>query len=144
MWRGPREQGIDYFDDILSGSEGGIHGGAGLSDFDALREKYTADGLAVTLNCKFCGKAHQITLEWPELYIIGLNRAGRPVALPPKWAYSNNNQSAFVELKCSRCHHAGLAVHVTPDEARRHIQTGMDAGHLSPQVFAQLRQRYPG
>jgi hypothetical protein len=144
VWRGQREQGIDYFDDILGSAEAGIHSGAGLADFDAVREKYSSEGLAVTVNCRFCNKGHQITMEWPELYIVGLNRPGRPVALPAKWKYSNNNRSAYLELDCTRCHNPGLALHVTPDEARRHVQTGLDSGNLAPGVFEQLRRQYPG
>jgi phage FluMu protein Com len=141
-YRGRRENGVDYFDDILGQDDAGALEGLGRADFDRLREKYDQTGLQVNVNCRFCNKGHLLTVEWPELYVIGLNRPGRPPALPQNWQYSQNNGSAFLQLRCSRCHNPGIAVHVTPDEARRHIKKAVDSGLVSQGLLQQLAQRF--
>lgn len=140
MFRGKREQGVDYFDDVLS-ETGGIHEGGGLEDFEGVKEKLVTDGLQLQMKCRLCGKAHNVVLEWEELFVVGSNAVGQPPLLPQNWQYSTNNQDAYTQIQCSRCHNPGLAPHVTPEEARKIVNQGVSRGLVNPQAVNAWKQR---
>lgn len=140
MHQGKREAGVDYFDDVLS-ETGGIHEGGGLSDFEDVKEKIVADGLQLQMKCRLCGKAHNVVLEWEELFVVGSNGPGASPLLPANWQYSNNNQDAYTAIQCSRCHGPGLSPHVTPDEARKIVNQGVSRGFVPPQAVNAWKQR---
>jgi hypothetical protein len=143
MWKGAREQGVDYFDDILENNDkAGILEGGGLDDHDRVREKFTEEGVAVQMNCRMCGQGAVVTLEWMELFIVGTNGAGAPLLLPKGWQYSANNATCYCQIRCrGRCGGQGyVAPHVTPDEARRHVNAAVNRGMIPPQAIAQWKQ----
>lgn len=140
-FKGSREQGVDYFDDMFEADVNyGIYDGLGVTDHDRVREKMTPEGLEVQMNCRFCGKPHAVTLEWKELFICGSNGPNMPPLFPPNWGYSQNNGTLFCSLRCSKCHgEQGLTVHVSPEEARRHIQAAHSRGLVHPQFLTKWK-----
>lgn len=133
----------DYFEDILA-EDGGSLASQGLTDFDNVKQKVKADGLEVRVHCRFCGKPTDVTLEWDELAIIGMNGPGLSPILPnASYKFSPNNGSIYVQLPCPRpnCGQPGVAVHVTPDEADRHVKTAAQRGFVNPQRIAALAQQ---
>lgn len=145
MHNGKRIQGSEYFDDILeSGGIGGtgnagILNSAGLDDYDSIQEKVIPNGVEVSVNCRLCNSKRGIVMEWPELYQIGSNNPQMPPLIPPGWQFSPNNGSAVFVAACPACGQAGLAVHVTPDEARRKVESAVNAGLIPPQAVQQWR-----
>lgn len=140
MFRGKREAGVDYFDDVL-GEVGGIHEGTGLNDFEGVKERLVAEGLQLQMKCRLCGKSHNVVLEWEELFVVGSNNPGMAPVLPPNWRYSQNNQDAYTMLACSRCGGEGLAPHVTPEDARKIVNQGVSRGLVPPQAVNAWKQR---
>lgn len=140
MYRGKRIDGADYFDDAIEETEGGILEGHGRNDFEGIREKVHADGVQVDLACRLCGKRHAVTLEWEELYVVGSNGPNVPPVFPPGWAYSPNNQDAFIEIRCSKCGNNGIAPHVRPEEARGYINTAVQNGRITPNQIGAWKQ----
>ncbi len=133
-------EGAEYFDDIIG--EGGVDGKAGvldshgLRDYDSERQNLKKEGLCVELNCRFCNRRRQIVVEWPELFIIGANQPNLPPIAPRDWAYSQNNGSIYFQTPCPSCGNAGLSLHITPDEARKSLNTGLQSGLISQQDLA--------
>lgn len=158
MHKGKRIQGAEYFEDVIdSGGVGGLGNagilqGMGLDDYDSIREKVQADGLNVEINCRFCNGKRGIVLEWPELYQIGSNAPGAPVLVPRGWQFSPNNGTALFLHRCPACsQQQGLTIHITPDEARRHVSSAVAAGLIPPSQLnqwkaqvAQLRSQFRG
>jgi hypothetical protein len=137
-----------YDEDELAALENhGILGGKALDQYEQVREKMEADGVKVTMSCRWCGKPSQVTLEWPELFFVGANGANQPLLVPPGWAFSSYNQSLYVALRCSQCTNGagsqdaqpGLSVHMTPDEARRNFTTALQRGFVSKDQANQLK-----
>lgn len=140
MYKGPREDGVDYFDDHLGdNTQAGILEGGGLRDYDGLREKLSPEGVGVEMQCRLCGKRANVTLEWPELFVCGTNGAGQPLLLPKGWQYSDNNSSMFCAIKCNKCGDGYYAPHVTPDEARKYVNSAVSRGFVNPQVIGQWK-----
>jgi len=135
MYKGNREAGVDYFDDISNRMADGVFAGQGVDDFEGVKEQINADGLEVKLNCRRCGKTAAVTLEWNELYVVGTNGAGKSLLLPPGWQYSPNNSACYpANLPCSKCA-APLCPQVTPDDARKRVEDAVSQGVVSlPQV----------
>lgn len=158
MHKGKRVQGAEYFDDIVErGGVGGVGNAgilqsAGLDDYDGVSEKVQPDGVAIEINCRFCNSKRGIVLEWPELYQVGSNVPGAPPLLPPGWRFSQNNGTAAFIHQCPACsQREGLAIHMTPEEARRHVTSAVEAGIISKpavqawgQQVARLRGQYRG
>ena len=76
---------------------------------------------------------------------VAANAPGAVPVMPPGWNYSANNGSAYIAMRCPNCHGEGsVAVHMTPDEARKHVQTGINAGFVNTafvqSVAAQVAQ----
>jgi hypothetical protein len=146
MYKGKRIGDAEYFDDILNNGgvgglgNAGILGGMGLDDYDSVREKIEVDGLLVQINCRFCNRERAITVEWPEMYQIGSNAPGLPVLMPRGWQFSPNNGTAFLAQRCPACGQPGLTLHMTPDEARRHVEHAVHATIIPPQAIASWRQ----
>jgi hypothetical protein len=140
VYKGKRLEDGEYFDDVVDHGSAGILAGAGLADYDSLKESMEQDGLKVELNCRLCNAKRGIILEWPELYWIASNAPGLPVLLPRGWALSPNNGTMFLQAQCSKCGQPGLAVHVTPEEARRNVKNAVDSGLVSPAIIEQLKR----
>jgi len=141
-----------YDDDELEAlGQTGILGGNALQQYEGLRETMEADGVKVGISCRWCGKPSVITLEWPELFVVGANGPNRQVIAPPGWQFSPNNLTMYVALACQQCNNngnpketPGLAVHVTPDEARKYFTTATTRGFVTPQQAAELKRRVLG
>lgn len=156
MYKGKRIADAEYFDDVITrggvGGTGnaGVLSGMGLDDFDNIQESVQTDGVKVEMNCRFCNSKRGVVLEWPELYQVGSNGPNLPVLLPKGWQYSQNNGTTVFIHACPSCgKREGIAIHMTPDEARRHVQSGAEAGLIHPQqlqkwkmAVQQFRQQY--
>lgn len=143
---GVRSEGADYFDDVLEAEEsagaGGILDSAGLRDYDRVRSAVRRDGLEVRMNCRHCNSTRDVTIVWQELMQVAGNSQGAPPVLPQNWRYSPNNQTAYEPIACPKCGKPeGFAVHLTPEEARKHVNQGVTAGYVNPHHAAQVHQQ---
>jgi len=128
MWNGSRHEGADYFDDVLSKEDAGVFQGGGVEDYEGIKEKMSPDGLVVTMNCRVCGKQHEVTLEWKELFICASNNPGMSLLKPQGWEYSPNNAKLYpAAVPCSKCG-AALCPQITPDEARSRVNDAIQRG----------------
>lgn len=136
----------DTFEDVRSGeagiNEGGILDSAGLRDYDDIQTAVVKDGVRATLNCRFCNKKRGIEIEWPELIFVGENKPGHVPLLPPNWQYSQQNATAYTTMECPACGRPGFSVHVTPDEARTHVQAGLKSGLISPALVQHVQNGF--
>lgn len=138
MYKGARHENGDYFDDVMQRQEG-IHAGMGMDDYEGIKEQIGKDGLAIKMSCRVCNREHSVTLEWPELFIVGLNGSDQPLRLPNGWAYSSANAACYPNLPCAKCG-SPLCPMVTPDEARRHMNTAVSRGFVSQQQVGAWKQ----
>ena len=136
-YTGSRVDGAEYFDDIVDQHEdAGVFQGLGAEDYEETKETVTADGLKVSMNCRVCGRRHDVTLEWRELYLVGANGPSLPLLKPQGWDYSPNNGKLFpVTVHCAKCSNL-LCPQVTPDEARNRVNDAISQG-LLPREQAQ-------
>lgn len=143
---GVRSEGADYFDDVLEAEEnagsGGILDSAGLRDYDNIKTSVEQAGLKVRMNCRNCNDTRNVYLEWMELMQIAGNSQGAPIVLPAGWRFSQNNHTTYQPLPCPRCGKPeSFSVHITPDDARKHVQQGIDAGFIDPRKAEHVRQQ---
>lgn len=132
MYKGPREEGVDYFDDVLGDNDqAGVLEGGGLKDYDRMREQITPEGVSIEMQCRLCGKRATVTMEWFELFVCGTNDAGMPLLMPRGWQYSQNNNTLYCAIKCRNCSEGYYAVHVTPDEARKYVNSAASRGFVN-------------
>lgn len=123
VFRGPRDPGVDYFDDYTGGTndDGGVFEGGGIKDYENLRESVGPDGVKIRINCRKCNKGHDLTIEWQELFVVGSNGPGKTMLPPSGWQYSENNGTLYpANVHCSKCREP-LCPQVTPDEARQRV-----------------------
>jgi RNase P subunit RPR2 len=121
-FRGKREPGIDYFDDFTENNEkAGVFEGTGFDDYEGVKESVSPEGVKVRMSCRKCGQAHELTLEWQELFVVGSNGPGKALLKPRGWEYSENNGALFpTHVFCKKCREP-LCPQVTPDEARARV-----------------------
>lgn len=143
MFKGSRDPGVDYFDDVLRKDDAGVFGGLGIEDYDGLKEEISPEGLKIRMNCRSCGKEHDVTLEWQELYIAGTNGLpGASLLLPNGWQYSQNNGKLYpANIKCSKCPDGFLCPQITPDEARARVNDALSQNLIDPNLLAQWKQQ---
>src|SRR6185295_6904859 len=143
-FKGARVQDAEYFDDVTGRSDGGIYGGQGLEDYEGVKESVSTEGVKIDMNCRRCNKAHQVTLEWQELYLVGSNGPNKSPLLPNGWTYSQNNQTLYpTNVPCSKCGEP-LCPHVTPDEARARVNDAASRGLIPAQALAAWGQQAAG
>ena len=132
------------FDDVPEahalGGLGGILESGGLRDYDGIKETVEQDGVIVRMNCRYCNHPGRVTLKWPEVIQVGANAQGAVPVLPQGWQVSRANRTAFVSLPC-KCGQLGFNVHLSPEDARRHVQEGGAAGVVNPQEIQQIQHR---
>jgi hypothetical protein len=136
MFKGSRIHGGDYFDDIASREDAGVFSGLGVEDYEGIGEQMSDDGLVIRMNCRGCGKQHDVTLEWMELYICGTNMPGASLLKPRGWEYSQNNAKLYPNnIPCSKCSDK-LCPQITPDEARQRVNDAVQRGLVPMQALA--------
>lgn len=123
---------FDTFTDVFSDDSGGSLESPGLRDYDNVQQTIEPDGLKVAISCRLCGRKHELTLEWHELYVIGSNKPGTVPIMPRDFRRSEQG-TAYTQYNCTKCANPGITVHITPDEAARHINTAVQSGFVSPQ-----------
>jgi hypothetical protein len=139
--KGARHEGGDYFDDIVEREDAGVFGGLGVEDYEGVKESIKDDGIQVRMNCRVCGKEHDVTLEWKELFIVGTNGPGVTLVAPPGWTYSDNNGKLYpANIPCSKCH-SPLCPMVTPDEARQRVNDAVSRGVVQVGAVQQWSQQ---
>jgi hypothetical protein len=132
LHNGRREPNVDYFDDMEGKLEGGILGGLGDADFQNVKQYISPQGLVLEIPCQMCGRRHACTLEWHELFTVGLNGPKQPLRMPPGWDYSPEDGGLFAKIPCQKCQHPMCPL-VTPDDARKHVNQAVQRGFLAPQ-----------
>jgi len=155
--RGSRIAGGEYFDDVISntgiggvGSDAGILQSKGLDDYDGVTEHVQPDGVVVEMNCRRCNRKQGLVLEWPEIFVVGSNTPQLPPLAPRGWVYSQNNGAIALIHRCPGCGSPeGLAIHVTPGEARGYLKSAVESGIVSQdqiqlwgQGVARMRGQY--
>ncbi len=136
MHKGARVNGADYFDDIAQREDAGVFGGLGVEDYEGVKESIDESGLVIRMNCRSCGKQHDVTLEWKELFMVGSNGPGLSPLMPPGWQYSDNNGKLYpANIPCSKCSNL-LCPQVTPDEARDRVNDAVSRGMVPIQALA--------
>jgi hypothetical protein len=139
-FQGSRVDGGEYFDDVTGRDDAGVFHGLGAEDYEGIKETLGPDGLTVTMNCRVCGKAHAVTLEWMELFVVGTNGPQVAPMLPRGWAYSDANGKAYPNhIPCSKCQ-AKLCPMVTPEEARQHVNDALSRGLVQMGAVQQWQQ----
>lgn len=134
--RGSRIDQADYFDDVLSGSVGGIYEGGGLGAYEGIQEQVAKNGIDIKMSCRACNKEHVVTVEWHELHAIGSNGPGVAPLIPAGWQYSQNTGAVYpANIGCSGCR-APLCPQLTPDEARIRVNDAASRGLIGPQQLA--------
>jgi len=136
-----RQEGADYFDDLVE-DQGGILDSKGLRDYEGVSTSIKKEGMEVRMNCRHCNRTRNVVLEWPELIQIASNSQGRAPILPQGWRFSKNNNSAYISLPCAGCGNVeGFSLHTTPEEAGKDVQKGLTAGFVNPQQVQQIQQQ---
>jgi len=134
--KGHRVEGADYFDDLAQRQDAGVFGGLGIEDYESVTESMSPDGLVIRMNCRNCGKQHDVTLEWSELFVCGTNAPGLPLLKPRGWEYSQNNAKLYPDnIPCSKCGEK-LCPQITPDEARQRVNDAVQRGLVPMQAVA--------
>lgn len=145
LHKGRREEGVDYFDDfdVPGDREGGgiFTGSLGQAEFESVRNFVDPEnGLGNRMSCRNCGKAAIVWIGWEELYIIGTNGPGVAPLLPQGFQYSENNNDVYpTTSKCLKCG-TPVCPHVTPDEAREHVNAATNAGYIPMGAIHQWQQ----
>lgn len=130
---------FDDFGDILGDNDdGGVFAGSGHKTYENVKQTTQADGVRVEMQCRSCGKPGALLMDWNEMFIIGTNGPNTPILLPPQWQLSPNNKSVCFIQGCT-CGKPGFAIHITPDEAARHVQTAIKSGVMHPSQVEQMK-----
>lgn len=154
LHRGGRTAGADYFHDFDVAGEreqGGIFGGSlGASEYENIKQGVDPqNGLGVEMSCRACGNRVAIWISWEELYVIGSNGPGVAPVLPPGYAYSENNQTAYPNnIHCPSCGRKDvqgegtevIAPHLTPQEAAERVKEAVSQGWIAPQQIEVWKQ----
>ena len=136
MFKGSRDAGVDYFDDVLTKDAGGVFEGLGIDDYESVKESVNTDGLKISMNCRTCNKPREVTLDWQELFLVGSNGPGLALLKPTGWEYSQNNGKLYpatVQCSCG----GPLCPQITPDEARERVNQAVQQGLVSRQSLQQ-------
>jgi len=140
MFKGSRDAGVDYFDDVLTKDAGGVFEGLGLDDYEGVRETVNADGLKISMNCRKCNKPREVTLDWQELFLVGSNGPGFALLKPDGWEYSQNNGKLYpASVRCN-CGEP-LCPQITPDEARERVNQAVQQGLVARGALQQWGQQ---
>lgn len=135
MYRGSREQGADYFDDVMGDNKAPEMfrtDMGGFGEYEGIKTAATPEGIQVTMHCRppGCGKPRQCLFTWGELFVIA--HAPQTNMLPPGWRVSEVNHAPCPELKCN-CGEAFEPI-CPPDWALRQIQlAAAPGGHVTQQ-----------
>lgn len=145
VWRGARERGVDYFDDIMGENvDHGMFTGMGSADHDRVQQKISKGGVSILMNCRFCGKRAEVEIPWEELFYVGANGPGKPLVTPEGWFKSDTNLDLYTLMRCEygKCGgERGYAPHFTPDEARSLVGQAVASGFISQQQLAQWNHK---
>jgi hypothetical protein len=137
-----RIDGVDYFDDVLSGLGGVFEDSSALKSHESIQEKTTREGAEYRLECRMCSGESKILVNWLELFIISLNGKGKPIRTPsPQWKRSDNNGTMYVSLQCGRCGNEGYFLHITPEEAEKRVDGAIRSGILPRQQVQMWAQQ---
>ena len=143
---------FDGFDDVVGGSAGIFDGSTtsiagtqgGLSSFDSPTTTPRADGVAVGMQCRGCGKPVELVVEYPELVCVKYGISPHPVmnafpalrgqvAAVTQWQYSAANQGWAPMQICQHCH-TWLPPIFTPEEADRLLNKARRNGWINIQA----------
>lgn len=138
-WDMPRDPNADYFDDYMGDNEAPSMFGPGMKDYDRVQVEKTRQGLAARFHCRGCSSDVRLDVEWHEIYVVSMMpvtadlMGGNPI-VPPEWTLSEINGTAYPAMKCGKCG-ALCALHFTPAECRREIETAIESRMLSQQAL---------
>ncbi len=134
MYRGSREHGADYFDDVMGDNkqpEMFRTDMGGFGEYEGIKTASTPEGIKVTMHCRppGCGKPRECLFTWGELFVIA--HAPQTNILPPDWRVSEVNNAPCPSLKCN-CGEPFEPI-CPPDWAMRQVQLAGQNGLLSQQ-----------
>ncbi len=140
---------FDQFGDVVDGSAGIFDGSTtsiagtqgGLHSFDSPTTTPRADGVAVGMQCRGCGKPVELLVEYPELVCVKYGISPHLVmqAFPQlrgqvhaitEWQYSTANQGWAPMQICQHCH-TWIPPIFSPEEAQRLLDKARRFGWLN-------------
>lgn len=118
---------------------GGVLSGEGINDLDAVRIKQVPGGIRAFARCDMCGVNNHLDVSYAELLVCSMGKQ------PQGWRHDPKRGVLLPDLGCP----AGgcgrrLRVGFTPDECGRHLSSAVQAGFVSPEQLAQLRNQLFG
>lgn len=134
----------DYFNDLDLSSFGlGALTGPGGEDHQASRTSQSPDGTGMRfeIKCDSCGSRQAIDVSWDELIFVSVGAAPPGNANSPAWAYNQRYGTLHPNTPCYQCGRKDTLVMLTPDEANRHLRSGVAAGRVEPGYIAANQQR---
>ena len=139
VWRGARQEGVDYGDDIMSDNSGGIFEDSdGLVDYDSVKSRKTREGIEVEAHCRFCNKGCQLTIEWPELFVVA--QVPATDLLPRNWTKGEENPAPYPDAHCS-CgngpNNGLLPIFIAPDWAEKELASAIRSNLVTPEQMMQ-------
>lgn len=103
IFRGARQEGAEYFDDIMgdnSTPEIFRTDQGGIGAYDSVQAQAGPTGMTIVMHCRppGCGHRRNVILSWPELFVVAY--APQTDFLPPDWDFSAANQSPYPKVTC--------------------------------------------
>lgn len=117
--------------DVSQFGFGGL-GGEGADMHQKTTARPARDGVKISLSCDNCGAPNILTVEWPEAVVISSGN------LPPGWKLDGGYVRP--EVGCASCRRL-VTPGMTPSEAKRWVEAGINARFVSPQEANAIIQR---
>lgn len=135
-YRGSREHGADYFDDVMGDNRAPEifrTDMGGIGEYDDVKEHATEEGIVIVMHCRppGCGKPRQVTLTWGELFVVA--HAPQTNILPSGWRISEVNHAPCPSLPCN----CGRQIEpiVPVDWAWKQVNLALQGGFTSQQAL---------
>jgi hypothetical protein len=134
IYRGSREQGADYFDDVMGDNETPEMfrtAMGGIGEYEGVKTSASPQGILITMHCRppGCGKPRQALVTWGELFVIA--HAPQTNILPSGWRISEVNHAPVPELQCN-CGQPFQPV-CPPDWAYRQVNLALQGNVITQQ-----------
>lgn len=134
----------DFFNDVdMAGLGLGVLAGDGAASHQGTRSKISPDrsGMGFELTCDSCGQRQYVVCSWDELLIVSCGFAPPGNAQSRPWGYDQHRGAVHPNTPCCACQRLDTMLHLTPDEAARHVRAGEQAQCISAAYIANAKQQ---
>ena len=138
LYKGPRQEGVDYFDDYALDTEHAIFKGEALDDYDKVKTHKTKDGITAEAHCRYCSKGAELSIEWPELFVVA--QVPATGLLPNDWSRGEENPSPYPNLHCpcgNGPQNGLLPIFIAPDWAEKELASAIRSNLVNPEQLIQ-------